>query len=589
MIDGSAWRRYGGGLHSLPRMHADVLFQIAVAIVAATIAAFLARGLRQPIILGYIAAGILIGPTEGLHWISMEAIEPISELGLILLLFMIGLEIDLKKLLQAGKMLLAAGIGQFLICLLLGLAFWPLLGFSRSEDYAPLYLAVACALSSTMIVVKVLYDKFELDTTAGRLSLGILVFQDLWAILFLAFQRDLANPAIGELFYSLAKGIGVLMFAFLASRFVLPPLFRSIAKIPELMVMGALGWCFSIVMIASALDLSREMGALVAGVALSTFPYNLDVTAKIVSLRDFFITLFFVTLGARLERPSWEILLLGAVGSLFVIATRFVSIAPLLQMTRAGSRASIITAINLSQISEFSLVICTLGVALGHIDQRVLSIVVVMLILTAVSSTYGIQYNYEIYDRIAPLLRKTGMRELPQQSLTGSHELPKPIVFLGFSRNASSLLHDLLVLDPTLSERIAVIDFNPAVRDELTRRGIRSIYGDISHADTLHHANVHHAKVLVSTVPDTMLKGTSNLQLLQHMRTHAPDARVILTADHFDVAREMYREGAAYVHLPRLMSPRDLAALIVIAMVRDLTEERQQAMLELDYRSEVLP
>ena len=364
-------------------MHStDVLLQIAIAIVAATLAAFLARLLRQPIILGYIAAGLLVGPTGGFGWVSMEAIEPISELGLILLLFMIGLEIDLKKLLRAGKPLVSAGVGQFVICVALGLAFWPMLGFGLHRGhFDAIYLAVACALSSTMIVIKLLHDKFELDTTAGRLSLGILVFQDIWAILFLAVQRDLYNPAVSAIFLSLAKGIALVITAFVVSRYLLPPLFRSIAQVPELMVIGALGWCFGVAMFASWLGLSREMGALVAGIALSTFPYNLDVIAKIVSLRDFFITLFFVTLGARVERPDWDTVTIALLGSAFVIASRFLSIAPILQLTRAGSRASVITSINLSQISEFSLVICALGFGLGHIDQEIVSIVVMMLLL----------------------------------------------------------------------------------------------------------------------------------------------------------------------------------------------------------------
>ena len=170
----------------------DILFQIASAIVIATCFALVARVARQPLILAYIAAGIVVGPTEGLGWLSIETVEPISELGLILLLFMIGLEIDLKKIKQSGAALIAVGVGQFLICVLLGLPFMRLLGFHLGGgDFSALYLAIGAALSSTMIVVKLLYDKFELDTLPGRMTLGILVFQDIWAILFLALQHDL--------------------------------------------------------------------------------------------------------------------------------------------------------------------------------------------------------------------------------------------------------------------------------------------------------------------------------------------------------------------------------------------------------------
>lgn len=303
-------------------MHgADILAQIGISIIVAFVLAVVAKRFRQPLVLGYIAAGVLIGPTQGFGWISHEHIEPISELGLILLLFMIGLEIDLKKLKASGPAVVSCGVGQFIICVALGLAFFPLIGFGFGQgDYGPLYLAVAAALSSTMIVVKLLYDKFELDTLPGRITLGILVFQDLWAILFVAAQPNLANPSPGPLLFSLVKGVALVCVSLFASRYVLPVIFKSIAKIPELMVIGALAWCFCVSMLGAWLGMSREMGALIAGISISTFPYNLDVTAKIVSLRDFFITLFFVTLGARVPRPTGDILMLALATSAFLIA-----------------------------------------------------------------------------------------------------------------------------------------------------------------------------------------------------------------------------------------------------------------------------
>ena len=195
-------------------MHAEILPQIAVAIVFATLFAVLARFIRQPVILGYILAGIVLGETEGLGLISTAQVEPISELGLILLLFMIGLEIDLKKLRDAGQAIVSAGVGQFLVCVALGLGFFPLIGFGFGDgSLAPVYLAVAAALSSTTIVVKLLYDKFELDTNTGRVTLGILVFQDILAILFLAVQPELRDPSAVTLLASLTKGAGVVAFA----------------------------------------------------------------------------------------------------------------------------------------------------------------------------------------------------------------------------------------------------------------------------------------------------------------------------------------------------------------------------------------
>jgi Kef-type K+ transport system membrane component KefB len=570
-------------------MHLDILSQIAVAIVTATTFAFLAKATRQPLILGYIAAGIMIGPTEGFGWISPHEIEPIAELGLILLLFMIGLEIDLKKLRQAGKTVATVGIAQFVICAALGLMVAPFLGFGfGGGTFGAVYFAVAMALSSTMIVVKILYDKSELDTVPGRITLGVLVFQDVWAILFLALQPDLQNPAPLVLLVSLAKGVAVVAFALAASRFVLPVLFRSIAKIPELMVLGALGWCFLIVLLAAQLGLSKEMGALIAGVALSTFPYNLDVIAKVISLRDFFITLFFVSLGAQIPRPSPDVFVTALAASAFLVASRFVSVGGVLYMLGSGTRVSAIPAINLSQISEFSLVICTLGVGLGHVDQRVLSVVVLTLVITAVGSTYAILYNYEIYRAVNPLLVRMGLKDVVV-SEAPKHGAGRPIVFLGFFRAASSLLHELVAADPAHRDRITVVDFNPEVKRELDRRGIAAIYGDISHPDTLDHAHIHDAEVLVCTIPDSVLKGTTNAQLLQTAKAIAPHARTIMTADTIDAARDLYARGASFVYIPRIMGTRELAQVVVAAAAGDVDGHRIAATRELEDRVEVLP
>lgn len=566
--------------------HASILMQIAFAIVAATAGAFLAQALRQPLILGYVVAGVIIGPTQGLGLISPHDVEPIAELGLILLLFMIGLEIDLKKLRRTGTSTVAVGIGQFAVCAGLGLLVMPFLGF---RGYAALYLAVAAALSSTMIVVKLLYDKEELDTGPGRITLGILVFQDLWAILFLSLQPNLNDPQAVILLASVAKGVMLVAFAFLVSRYVLPRVFRTGEKVPELMVIGALGWCFLIVSIAAELGLSKEMGALIAGVALSTFPYNLNVVAKVISLRDFFITLFFVTLGAQIPRPTTAAVGAALALSAFLVVSRFVSITPILHALRNGNRVSFIPALNLAQISEFSLVICTLGVAYGHIGQDVLAVVVFTLVLTSVTSTYGLMYNYEIFRAVNPLLRKLGMRDLDDDAEAGGDHAAARVVFLGMHREGSSVLHELLRLRPELGREIGVIDFNPVVRERLHQRGIRAVYGDLSHGDTLHHAEIHDAEVIVCTIADSVLRGTTNERLMEELRHLAPDAQVIVTADEFDVVRRLYEGGAAYVYIPRLQGAGELAALILSALDGALDRERADAMLMLDERVEVLP
>jgi Kef-type K+ transport system membrane component KefB len=313
--------------------HIDLLSSVGISISVAAGLAFIGNWLRQPLLLAYLLAGVLIGPQIGFGLVSDRAsIETVSEIGLILLLFIIGLELDLKKLLAAGKPVLVTGILQFPLCVALGLAFFIPFGLRmQGDDFALPYVAVCLAISSTMIVVKLLYDKFELDTLPGRITLGVLIFQDVWAIVVLGIQPNLLDPQFAKLLGSLGTGALLVVVALFISKTVLPRLFRSVAKSPELVLIGSLAWCFVVCAAANAAGLSREMGALIAGIAISTFPYNLDVVAKVVSIRDFFVTLFFVALGMQIPMPSAELVAMALLASAFLVASRFVVIFPILR------------------------------------------------------------------------------------------------------------------------------------------------------------------------------------------------------------------------------------------------------------------
>src|SRR4051794_35001238 len=351
-------------MHELIR---DITFSIGAAWLLGIVAQFL----RQPPLLAYLVGGFALGPA-GLKLIqSAESIEAISELGLIFLLFMIGLEIDLKKIASAGRSITLTAVAQIVGGLLLGVLFFRLCGFGlRSGSWDALYLAVAAALSSTVIIVKVLYEKQELDTLTGRITLGVLVLQDLAAILFLAIQPNLENLAPGVLLLSLVRVVVLVAAALAISRYLLPAVFHRVARSPELVQVGALAWCFLLGELGERLHLSREMGALIAGVALSTFPYALDVTAKVTSLRDFFVTLFFVGLGMKIPMPNGTLILWACVFAAFVVVSRMLTTFLPLYSLRQGLRTSLVPAINLCQVSEFSLVVLALGASAHHLKYE---------------------------------------------------------------------------------------------------------------------------------------------------------------------------------------------------------------------------
>ncbi|MBW5433271.1 hypothetical protein FXB41_00265 [Bradyrhizobium canariense] len=575
-------------------MH-ELIRDITLCILFAWMLGLLAHFSRQPLILAYLIAGFCIGPF-GAGWVkSQESISVISELGLIFMLFMIGLEIDLKKIVRAGKVILFAAGGQLLGGCLLGLLFFVGIGLSLGGgQFDAVYLCVACALSSTVIIVKVLYEKRELDTLPGRITLGVLVLQDIFAILFLAVQPSLANLEISVILLSIGRVAVLVAAALLVSRYVLPRLFHQIARRPELILLGALAWCFLVAETAERLSLSREMGALIAGVSLSTFPYALDVTAKVTTLRDFFITLFFVALGMTIPVPGLSVIGLALMIAAFTVVSRLVTTFAPLYLMKQGLRASLLPALNLAQISEFSLVVIQTGVADHHIAAQTANAASFAFVVLAVLSTFVMTRSDEITRWAIGPLKRIGLRDLDHGNGHGEeghegHGEARRIVILGFFRAASALLAEIERQAPVLLEQITVIDFNPNVYQTLLSRGLHVIYGDISSADTLLHAGVGKSEMIILSVPDALLKGASNEKLVRHVRTLNPTAMIVATADLLSDVGELYAAGASYVTVTRLSDAHELFTVIEAAQAGLLADKRAELDQRLGERREVLP
>ncbi len=582
-----------------------LLSGISISIIAAGVLAFIGYWSKQPLLLAYIAAGMVIGPQFGLGLVQKQDIGTIVEIGLILLLFMIGLELDLKKLKESGRALLVSGIFQFTLCLLMGIGFFFLLGFTiglpyeyiilgvnlKGGEYDLLYLASCMALSSTAIVVKLLHEKSELDTLAGRITLGVLVFQDIWAIVLLSLQPTLADPRFLSLLLEVGEAVLLVGLSFLLSKYALGYIFRKAAKSPELVLVIALAWCFLICGVASSLDLSLEMGALVAGAAISTFPYNVDVISKIVGIRDFFITLFFVALGMEIPNPlnNLGMLWIAGAGSVFVIASRFLSLYPLLYCLRNGNRVSLLVSINLAQVSEFALVITALGIKFGHIVPDIMTVIIYTFVMTSVASTYMIKYSHGLQKWLGKAAAGVGFRDI-QEPAGGQPPggVPKDIALLGFHRIASSFLRDLQAAAPELQEHLLVVDFNPRVHRSLIQQGIRVVYGDIGHLETLHHAGLEEVKVALSTIPDSVLVGIDNLKLVRLLKKIAPHARIVVTAENPGAALKLYAEGADYVLLPHTLAGSHLVTVLDYLLKDGDSGLREEAMENLSQHREVL-
>jgi Kef-type K+ transport system membrane component KefB len=549
-------------------MH-HLLNDIGIALLMATILGLVAHWLRQPIILGYLIAGALVGPQMGFGLIKdSESIEIISEIGLILLLFIIGLELDVKSLLDSGRQLLVAGFGQFLMCVAMGIGLFALCGYglagAKSEG---LYFALMCGLSSTAVVVKLLYDKGELDTIPGRVTLGVLVIQDIYAIFVLAFQPNFANPSFGPVAKALVWTVVLLIAGFAFSKYVLKWVFSSIDKAPEMIVAVSLGWCAMVAGTAAWMGLSKEMGALVAGLCIGAFPYSIHVTAKTLPLRDFFLTLFFLSLGLKITVPQWNMVGIVALLVVFTVASRFLSVYPLLALSGAGRRTAFVTSLNLSQISEFSLVIASLGVVYKHIPESTVAVIIYAMAITAVMSSYAIRFSHPLYVAWDKLLVKLGRAADEEPVAEASHdaaegEARSPVVILGVHRSARSLIGMLESRDTELLRKFRVIDFNTETLDELGKKGIFGTFGDLGSMDTLEHAHLEDAKLILCTIPDMLLKGTDNETLVKACRSVAPEAKIVATGDDAAHEQRLKDAGADFVIAPHTLVAEELAFVI---------------------------
>lgn len=541
-------------------MH-GLIQDIGLAVIVATVVGVAAHKLRQPIILAYLIAGAIIGPYIGPQLVYDPLhVEIISEIGLVLLLFIIGLEMNPQHLARGGRAMLITGLGQVPFSILLGWGFFALIGYTAGRLDA-LYLAVACALSSTAIVVKALFDKFEINSVSGRLTVGVLIFQDIWAILILALQPTITNPGFAPAALAILKALVLLIAGFLVSKYALSIVFGWLSRAPEMVVAAAIGWCAAYAGIAHWAGLSYEMGALIAGVSLSSFSYSEHITEKTLPLRDFFLTLFFVSLGMKIPIPDPALLAKVPILLLFVLVSRLLIVIPLARLSGMSKRAGFLAALNLSQIGEFSLVIVAAGVAKAHVQTEAMLLVLYGLAAASILSSYMLKYNHEIYRALARAFPK--MFAEGQEEETAAVDNPD-ILILGFHRTARAILDHVAALSPDLLPRTMVVDFSVEVLRSLKEKyPVRILFGDISAHETLVRAHAGSAQWILCTIPDALLRGVRNQKLVRQLRELAPEAHIVATAESRSYVGKLLNEGASEVLLPFVTEGERLAEMVI--------------------------
>lgn len=530
--------------------------QIGLVFIFSTALGVLVRFLKQPLILAYILVGIGLGSLGLTKVTSNETLSLLSQFGIAFLLFMVGLELKLTDFRQVGRVALAVGLGQIVFTFLLGFLFSNLLGFSV---LASLYLGLALTFSSTIIVVKLLSEKNDLASLHGKITIGILLIQDLVVILILmllsALQAKTSVNFLSFLFVFAKAFAFFLLISVLAKRLV-PFIFRSMAASQELLFLTAVTWCFLFASFSLLLGFSLEIGAFLAGVSLSSLPYHYQISSRIRPLRDLFITLFFVGLGIQLAAaPGYQILVPALVLSAFVLMVKPLVVIVLMGLAGFRKRTSFLSAVSLAQISEFSLILVALGRSLGHLTQEEVTTTTAVGIMTIIASTYLVFASRRIYERLSPVL-SLFEKEETHEKRSILEKLPENhVVLIGCNRTGGDILEFL----KRKEEPYIILDFNPEIIRLLEAQEVPCVFGDVSDEEVLDQLNLNKAKVIISTVPNL----EDNLNLVSKAKLRNSQAIIIVMASYPEEEEELYRAGADYVILPHLLGGKHIAHLLV--------------------------
>jgi len=536
-------------------MAADLtlFLEISLIIILAVLISSLVKLLRQPLIIGYILTGILVSPLFLDVVKSADTLATFSQLGIAFLLFIVGINLNPRAFKDVGGVALATGLGQVLFTAIIGFILSLALGFSVIPA---LYISIALTFSSTILIMKLLSDKHALGTLYGKISIGLLLVQDLIVILMLVtistFSKGIALP---NLILQLAsKGVGLIILIFLVSYFVLPKIKKFVGDSQEYLFIFAIAWLFACASLFSYAGFSLEIGALIAGIALSISPFHHEISSKVRPLRDFFIVLFFIFLGSQISFGNITAYLLAAViFSLFVLIGNPLIVMIVMGLLGFTKRNSFMVGLIVAQISEFSLILVALGVRLGHISQDILSLVTVVGLITIAGSTYMILYAEKLYAKFSKYLfifERKGSKideHLPP-------EKDYDIILFGCNRVG----FDLLEAFKRRKDNFVVIDFNPNTIMDLKKEKIPCRYGDATDIELLNELNFEKAKMIVSTIPTLEI----NLFLIHEIKKTNQKPIIIAVSHDIDDTNKLYKAGASYVLMPHFLGGHFVSDMI---------------------------
>lgn len=532
-------------------MDGHIFTEITLLICLAAAVALIMRALKQPLIIGHIFTGLIVGPSV-LGWVhSPETVSLMGEFGIALLLFIVGLGLNPKIIREVGKVSLLTGVGQVMFTVFFALILTRSLGYSTVES---VYISVGLAFSSTIIILKLLSDKKEQRKLYGKISIGFLLVQDLLATFALVVasamgRGGLSYPELGGL---AVKGILVGVIIFVISHLVLKPMTNFLSRSQEMLFLFAIAWGFGIGTLFYELGFSLEVGALLAGVALANLAYAQEVASRLKPLRDFFLVVFFIALGSRLNLDNFA----SYVSPALILSSLVLIGNPIIVMSIMGAlgytkKNSFKAGLAVAQISEFSLIFLLLGQRGGQISESIVTLMTIVAIITIAVSAYMITYSDSLYKFLEKQLSL-----FERHKRLSEHETPRSYdaILFGYKKGGSEFVRVL----KSITKRYVIIDYDPDVTDELERKQIPFLYGDATDLEMLEEVDLSKTRLIVSLLSDHI----SNISILRHVEQVNPHAVVICHANTAQEAAELYGLGASYVMMPTYVGNEKISSFI---------------------------
>ncbi|MCF7845273.1 MAG: cation:proton antiporter [Candidatus Pacebacteria bacterium] len=526
--------------------------ELAVLLFFVSILGILFRALKQPLVLAYLVAGILISAFGIFNIEDGKAVEVFSSMGIMFLLFLVGMEMDYRSIKKIGKLSLIIGTGQVIFttvgAFLIG---YFIFGF---DFLSSIYIGIALAFSSTVIIIKILSDKGSLSTLHGRAAIGLLLVQDIIVIFILiALNTVEAGGVINAFYFIKTMLLAVFFFGgmLFLGRSVFPYIFHKIARSQELLFLTSLAWLFVFAAVIEQFGFSLEIAGFLGGIALANSSEKYHIASKVRPLRDFFIVIFFVYMGSLMTISHFdEIMIPMIVFSVFVLVGNPLIVMMLMGLMRYKKRTGFLTGVTVAQISEFSLIFVALGLSLGHIPEEVFALVVSVGVLTIGVSTYSIVYSEKIFPYLSPFLSFFERKKTYEEE--GDFGISKEVVLVGAQRIGKRIINYIH------KDNLLVIDFDPSTIDYLKKKDFNHIFGDIKDPHLFEEVNLEKTKLVISTSPQV----EDNLFLVKKIKEINNKIKVVVRSQNKEDALLLYETGADYVFLPHFLSGEYLGKII---------------------------